>query len=94
MSEITVSPVLGNILIICTCIVMLAWAAAGIGMIPRPLLPVSRSVGNAAAAGAAMLLLDVGRRKTAEHIAQCTHTVQTADVPGFADLFCDNLSLS
>lgn len=32
MSEITVSPVLGNILVICTCIVMLAWAAAGIGM--------------------------------------------------------------
>nr|DAQ66899.1 MAG TPA: hypothetical protein [Caudoviricetes sp.] len=32
MSEITISPVLGNILVICTRIVMLAWAAAGIGM--------------------------------------------------------------
>ena len=68
-------------------------SAAAIGLVPPQLLCVTHAVGNAAAAGAAMLLLDDTLPQTAADLAAQVEPVSLADQPDFQDRLCQNLSL-
>ena len=65
--------------------------AARIGLIPKALLGRISVVGNAALAGASMLLLDVSKREKAEALAKNTHSVELSGDKLFADIYMNGM---
>lgn len=57
--------------------------AAKIGLIPRELLPVSATAGNASLTGATLYALDTGFGARLEKLAKSAETVELADTPKF-----------
>lgn len=68
-------------------------SAAAIGLFPLSLTPKARVLGNAALAGAALLLNDT-RREEADRIARCALPVPLSGDPYFAAKFMENMNFS
>ena len=66
-------------------------SATRIGLLPREVLGRTETVGNAALAGASMLLLDVTLRKKAEEIAKRAEVVGLASDPVFSELYMSSM---
>ncbi|MEA4998878.1 MAG: ASKHA domain-containing protein [Candidatus Limiplasma sp.] len=66
-------------------------SAAAIGLIPYALAPRTRAVGNASLAGAALLLLDSGRRAQAERIAAQAKVLQLGGDEAFEGMFLQEI---
>ena len=66
-------------------------SAARIGLIPRALAPKARILGNAALAGAKMLLLDRGLTEKADRIARLAEHVALGGNPGFNERYMDRM---
>ena len=67
--------------------------AVRVGLIPRELKDVTEAVGNAALAGASMLLLSVDKRYEAEALAKKARVLDLASNPRFSDFFFAGMSL-
>ena len=65
--------------------------AARIGLIPKELLGRMSVVGNAALAGASMLLLDVSKREKAEALAKNASSVELSGDKLFADIYMNGM---
>lgn len=66
-------------------------SATRIGLIPHELLGKTKVIGNAALAGASMLLLDVSLRKKSEEIAKRAEVVELAADPVFSELYMNSM---
>ena len=66
-------------------------SATRIGLLPRETLGCTETVGNAALAGASMLLLDVTLCKKAEEIAKRAEVVGLASDPVFSELYMSSM---
>ena len=66
-------------------------SATRIGLLPREVLGRTETVGNAALAGASMLLLDVTLRKKAEDIAKRAEVVGLASDPVFSEFYMSSM---
>jgi uncharacterized 2Fe-2S/4Fe-4S cluster protein (DUF4445 family) len=62
-------------------------SAARIGLLPNDLATCSQAVGNAALAGAAMLLLDINTREQATAITSLTFVKELSNDPIFSELY-------
>jgi uncharacterized 2Fe-2S/4Fe-4S cluster protein (DUF4445 family) len=69
-------------------------SAAAIGLIPPPLAPKVKVLGNAALAGAGRLLLDIKQRDTADRIAREAEPVSLSGNPQFAEKFITHMGFS
>ena len=67
--------------------------AVRVGLIPRELKDVTEAVGNAALAGASMLLLSVDKRYEAEALAKKARVLDLTSNPRFSDFFFAGMSL-
>lgn len=67
--------------------------AVRVGLIPRELGRVTRAVGNAALAGASMLLLSAEERRGAEALAKSAEVLDLSTNPTFSGLFFAGMSL-
>ena len=69
-------------------------SAAKIGLFPKDLVDNSVAVGNAALAGASMILLNVEIKERAEEIARCANTLDLSTNPVFSDQYMSGMMLS
>ncbi|MBQ3017013.1 MAG: DUF4445 domain-containing protein [Clostridia bacterium] len=65
--------------------------AARIGLLPKKLARVSKTVGNAALSGASMLLLDKDMRARAESIAKSAKTLDLTSSPTFTEKYIEGM---
>ncbi len=65
--------------------------AARIGLLPKKLAAVSKTVGNAALSGAAMMLLNGDMKKRAELIAKSAKTLDLTSNPIFTEKYIDGM---
>ena len=65
--------------------------AARIGLLPKKLARVSKTVGNAALSGASMLLLDKDMRARAELIAKSAKTLDLTSNPTFTEKYIEGM---
>jgi uncharacterized 2Fe-2S/4Fe-4S cluster protein (DUF4445 family) len=65
--------------------------AARVGLIPKELLDRIKVIGNAALAGASMILLNDDIKVAAQNIAQMASTVELSSNPVFSELYMDNM---
>ena len=68
-------------------------SAARIGLLPKALAEKARAVGNAALAGASMLLLNTGLRQKAEAHARAARVAELSSDPAFSELFMSGMAL-
>jgi uncharacterized 2Fe-2S/4Fe-4S cluster protein (DUF4445 family) len=66
-------------------------SSAKIGLLPKTLAENSVVVGNAAIAGASMLLLDASSRESIEKIAECADTVELSTSKVFSDFYISGM---
>lgn len=65
--------------------------AAAIGLLPKDVLGKTRVLGNAALAGASMILCDPAARHTAEQIAKTAETVSLTQNPAFMEAYVEHM---
>ena len=65
--------------------------AGKIGLLPPSLIPVTKTVGNAALSGAVLMLLDRNSRQTAMRLAEQATTVDLATNPFFMDEYTNGM---
>lgn len=68
-------------------------SAARIGLLPGALAEKARAIGNAALAGASMLLLNTGLRQEAEVLARTARVAELSSDPAFSELFMSGMAL-
>jgi len=68
-------------------------SAARIGLLPNDLAEGSKAVGNAALAGASMILLNNDIKKKAEELAKTANTLDLSTDPVFSDQYMSGMML-